>query len=206
MFSRVFLSFTILLFSAAAFAERPPIELRAPVGFQISNPTSLNEGITTDMQIRELVLFGGDALLGFDDWYFGARFNSVQWIKFSNNNIYEVAAHIFSLLAQKRFVYGSNYFAPTLSLGIYQPSVVNARLNGVDTIQYTSGKTRTASLGLEAGWILDVYVLGAEVGYQYLTMDDFSGSDGSRFLTPSGAERNANLSGPYLKFILGIHL
>lgn len=166
----------------------------------------MNEGISEKLSLRELLTFGADLLVGENGWYGGVRFDSVQSAQFEAQNLYEVAAQLFSVMGQRRFDHAPWYWAPTLTIGVYTPSVVNLRSNGIDTIQYRANEVRTATIGIEGGWISDVYLLAFEAGFQYLHLADFSGSDGSRFIAPTGLEREANFNGPYLKFVLGLHL
>lgn len=192
-------------------------ETRALMGLQPANPTLLNEGIPNDIQAKLLYTFGADLMFfppsetlpTLKDWGFGLRFDSISsYMKDARDNpknSLEVAARLFSLAAQKRWLWNNFFLAGDVSVGVYQPSVVNIQSNGGSWIQYDAKKVRSFSAGLEAGWILDIYVLSAQAGYQYLKLDDLRADDDTHPLTPAGEERVADLSGPYVKVVLGLH-
>lgn len=201
----------LLPFSATANLATP--EIRLPLGVHVVQPTTLNKGLVDELQVNHLLSFGADLLFfaGSDapdslkNWGAGVRFDSLSSFRIYADDRLEVAARLFSLMLQRRWYFEDAYIGPSLTVGIYQPSVINYKRDPSDWIQYTAGRVHGASLAAEAGWIFDIYVVGGELGYQYLTLEEIHDSTGGQLQTTGGQVGHVNLSGPYLKFILGLH-
>lgn len=216
----ILLATTLLLAiaSATSSAHAWTWEPRLHIGAVLTKPDQLNEGLPEDIKAREFVTFGADLLFFLpvtaESPAFGAgiglRYDAPAFFKNDGQmdklgNAFEVAPHLFSVLAQKRWNWNQFYVAPSLALGLYQPSYVNVRIAPGSWIQYKANHVRSFTAAVEGGWVSDIYLVGFEAGYQYLKLSELQADDGSKFLTPSGAEKTADLNGPYVRFLLGLH-
>lgn len=184
------------------------------MGIQAVSPDQLNEGFSEAVQVNELYTFGADLLFFLPDdlhpalknFGLGLRFDSLSSYKVDLQvNSLEIAARLFSLFAQKRWYWDSFYIAGGGTIGVYQPSVVNIQMNTGPWVVYDAKSVQSFSLGAEAGWVLDIYLVSLEAGYQFLKLSELTAGDGTQPLTPSGAAKSANLNGPYAKLVLGLH-
>lgn len=197
--------FTCLLFARPATAYHG-LEIQTPLGVTLTSPSALNEGRSEKIQARELVTFGADLLYIYEGWGAGVRFDSISSYKMSGGEILEVGSRLFSLLGRYHWEANGLLWGPTVSVGVYQNSDASFLQPAAAFQKYKAGRGQNASAGAQLQWLKDVYVLGTELGYQHLILGSFTESQGARLATPSGSDVEADLSGPYLKLLLGVRL
>ena len=193
----------LICFFPAIAARAVTYELHLPAGAQLTNPNQLNSALPSGASINYVLTFGLDAVADFDDFGVGLRFNSMSAFRAGDTGGSEVSSRVFSILVHKRSMFGNTYLGPIATYGVYNPSVINVRTDINNWVQYKAGYTSSYEVGLETGWILsDVYLIGFEVGYQHLMLQSLVSDTGAHI---GGAQDvGADLSGPYMKFMLGV--
>jgi hypothetical protein len=193
-------------------------ELRLPVGAALSNPEQLNTDVNELHQVRNVLTFGIDALVILNKdlkqesnspiWSVGLRFNSLSSIKYDKESHFEVAAHDFGLFtrAQYRLPGRDLSLGPYSNLGVFTPVYVIRRESNSGYQQFKASDVKSLAVGIEAIWNPDVYVLGSQIGYQYLVARNFLDQSGQSLSAALGGspDRNADLSGMQFNAFIGL--
>jgi hypothetical protein len=199
----------LLLLGSKAFALPSAYEVRAPIGAAYVNPTELNSSQPSPLEIKYGGNFGADGIVEFDSYGVGIRFDSISAVRkdgaFKDGDALEVGTHQFSLLGRKRWEIDElKYLAVLGTIGVYTPSFVNTHKAGQPWIQYRAKNLGQFSLAAEGGFNWKPFLVGAELGYQYLVMKDLENDQGARLASTNNEPIKVDLSGPYLKVILGL--
>lgn len=203
----------VYLFTPGISKADSAYELKAIMGVGWSQPKELNEGLNEKLQVNALLTFGSDFLVFpklSSDWLngsvgIGLRFDSISSIKSSDGEAFEVASRNFSILVDKRWQIEQFFYGIVGAVAFYQPTVVNQQQTSGVWTQYEAQNSTGFSIGVNSGWIFDIYVLGGEFGYQYLRFNEFK-STSSEYLTSStGNHKSANLDHLFGKIYLGLH-
>jgi hypothetical protein len=199
----------LLLSTSVAHAWPTAYEVRAPIGAALVNPTELNSSQPSPLEVKYSGNFGADGIIEFDNYGVGLRFDSISAIRkdgaFKDGDAMEIDSHQFSLLGRKRWdVDESKYLAVLGTIGFYTPSYVNIHKSAQSWIQYQTKNLGQFSVAAEGGFDWKPFIVSAELGYQYLVMKDLESDQGARLTNGNGDPVKVDLSGPYIKAILGL--
>ncbi|XGC80153.1 hypothetical protein ACES2L_12555 [Bdellovibrio bacteriovorus] len=92
------------------------------------------------------------------------------------------------------------YFGPIFSYGISHTTSLKAVENGTTRVDYSADSSTSYSAGLEGGFRLTGFQVGAEIGYL-----DFKWKD-AKDKTGNAATQDINMSGTYTKIVVGISI
>ena len=207
--------FSILVFFSTlifGFSFAQAHELRSPVGASLTNPSELNAIQPTSLNSKYTVNFGADFIYEFDSYGIGLRYDSVSALRtdgIKDGDMFEISAHLFSLIGRKRWElepsrFGPQYIAAIGTAGFYAPSQVATHPANSIWTAYKTNDVRDITVGVESGWIWDPFLVGAEVGYQYIVMKGLATDQGVPLANSAGTPVTVDLSGPYFKVILGL--
>lgn len=203
-------SLLFLFLGTSAHALTPSAyEVRAPIGAALIQPSELNSSQPGPLEIKYGGNFGADGIVEFNSYGVGIRFDSVSAVRkdgaLRDGDALEVGSHQFSLLARKRWdVDDLRYLAMLGTIGFYTPSFVNTHKSAQPWIQYKSKNLGNFSLAAEGGFNWKPFLVSGEVGYQYQVLKDLESDQGARLTNSNGEPIKVDLSGPYIKLILGL--
>lgn len=206
------LVFSILLSSAllvplfSATQSSAYVEARLHVGGLPTQPKDFNDGFGGDYQTKLILPFGSDLLWVEEQnpMMIGLRVENESSIA---GNILkdkvELDLYRFAAILAKRFEREGIYWGPLVTLGFLHMPRVEVQPVGGGRTTYLPSYSQSFTAGVEAGWHLDVFTLGAEAGYQQMLMGDFKDRDGNYLLTSSGSHKVGNFSGVFARFQMG---
>lgn len=201
--------FFFFLFPTIAFAQTA-YELRAPMGAAFVKPTELNEAQPSALKILYGGNFGADFIVDFESYGVGLRFDSLSAVRADggqkNGDAIEVASHVFSLLGRKRWDIDERRYVGVNATGaVYAPSYVNTHgTPGSPWVQYKNENLGYFSAAGEGGFFWNPFVVGVELGYQYIVLKDLKTDQGVQLANAGGKPIDVDLSGPYIKVLLGL--
>jgi hypothetical protein len=207
--------FALALMFGVASLQLPvqaALELRSPIGGALAYPDKLNSVTDPSLKVNFTLSYGADLLFdlpAYDDYSIGLRFDSISAVRQDDTkegHKLEIAARLFSLVGRKVWRSESFYWGPVTAIGLYLPSDINIRSASGDWTRYESQKPFSMSAGAEAGWVRDIYIISLEGGLHLLHLDQLKSSQNGDLTDSSGASIGANLTGPYVKLILGLRL
>lgn len=198
------------LFLPSLAVAQSAFELRSPIGAAFVKPSALNDAQPSSLKILYSGNFGADFLVDFESIGVGIRFDSISAVRADggqkDGDAIEVSSRLFSLLGRKRWQIDElRYVAVNGSAAFYAPSVVNTHgAPGSPWVQYKNENLGYFSVAGEGGWIWNPFVVAAEVGYQYVVLKDLKTDKGVQLANAGGQPIDVDMSGPYLKVILGL--
>lgn len=106
-----------------------------------------------------------------------------------------------SLLGGYRFIDTVGFLGALAHIGVSQKASYDLTIAGAD-YPTTGDVGPSYGLGVEGGAKLSGFLVGAELGYTVFKINKFKDNTGGSF-TVSGKEASMDLSGTYLRFMLG---
>ena len=107
-----------------------------------------------------------------------------------------------ALLVNYRLINTILHIGPIFTYGLSHSGGLSMKLNNSGVLDYTGSKATSYSLGFEVGvkpLIIIPINIGAEAGYQSTKFQGMTDSLGH-------GSRDVDLTGPYLKLFLGLHI
>lgn len=144
---------------------------------------------------------GADGLIKLPVPYlpaFGVRYESLGTQKSSEELDLNLSYSRTALLIQWRPIDSTFYFGPTLSYGLSHSFNAKAREQEIEKANMNSKSAESYSAGIEGGFKVIDFLIGAEVGYNELQWNKAKDA--------SGNLQDINLSGAYGKLILGFSI
>ena len=212
MTTRASLIFIVLLglFSVPARAH----ELSALAGGSLVSPGDLNAIEPQSLNVPFAMNYGADGIYDFASFGIGVRYDSVSRLSTDGSkdgDMFEFASHTFSVMARKRWEIDGGRWTPSYvsvlgAIGVYAPSEVATHAAGKPWVAYKTSDVRDFQIGAQTGFIWSPFLVGLEVGYQYLVLTGLGDiNTGAPLVSSTGAPIDVNLCGPYAKFILGLY-
>ena len=181
-------------------------EGRLQVGVQQVQPDQFNEGWSDGLKFKQVLPFGADLLLLPESTAFGLglRYENLAWKAISSSDYVDLNARRAAVLVNWRHKTASHYFGAVASWGFWHTAQADVKIGSTTPTAYNSEGVQSASLGGEAAVVYMNILVGAEIGYQLYKTGEFVDSSGNRLKTSAGVPKQAELNGPYAKFILGV--
>ncbi len=187
-----------------SFSAQALVEARVSYGLG-SATTSVNElcgdCVSQTSLNKSFSGLGADGLIKLPVPYlpaFGVRYESLGAQKQTEELDLNLSFNRTAFLVQWRPIDSTFYFGPTFSYGLSHSFNAKARELEVEKSNINSKTAESYSAGLEAGFKVIDFLIGAEVGYNELQWQNAKDA--------SGNLQDINLSGAYGKLILGFSI
>lgn len=144
---------------------------------------------------------GADGIIQIPVSYFpalGIRYESLGSHSQSNELDLNISYNRTAFLMQWRPIDDTFYFGPILTYGLFHTLNSKARELETEKSNINSKSAESYSVGVEAGFKMVGFLLGAEIGYNELQWENAKDA--------SGNQRDIDLSGAYGKLILGFSI
>lgn len=195
---------TCLLFALTLGAASPAhalFDLKLSYGLLASNPdlSQLYSGGSSVPSVAPTYGLGLDGVVNLPmlPFGFGLRYENMGMTASGSGLDFKADYTRTALLVNYRFIDTLLYVGPIATYGISHSDSLKVTENGVEKSNFSSSSVTSYSVGLEAGVKLLAFSVGAEVGYE-----DFHWK-GAHDDTGNNPDRDINMSGSYVKAVLG---
>ncbi|MCM2282314.1 MAG: hypothetical protein NDI61_10775, partial [Bdellovibrionaceae bacterium] len=181
------------------------LDLRATYALLQSNPEALNTYAGASVpKLAGMQAFGADILAHLPAFPFGlgVRYENFLSEKTQGDTTAEGRYVRTSVIVTKRWIDTGAYFGLIATGGISNDFTYEITEGGTRT-KFKADSGFSASAGLEAGMNLVVMKIGAEAGYLYAPLGNLKSTTGVEELDDAGNKIKTNISGTYVRAVIG---
>lgn len=181
------------------------LDLRATYAMLQVNPEALNTQVGPAFpKLAGMQAFGADAIASLPAFPLGlgVRYERFASDKTSATGEAEAKYIRTSVIVTKRFIDTGAYFGLIATGGISNDFTYETTAAGVRT-RYKADSGFSASAGFEAGMNLMVLKIGAEAGYMHAPLGNLKSSSGVELTDVAGNKIKTDLSGTYVRAVVG---
>jgi hypothetical protein len=195
-------AFTLMTGSMISLPAHALFEARLTYGLLASQPdmSALFLGQASPPAVAPTYGLGADVIVSppLFPIGFGLRYENMGVSASSSGLEFKANYTRTAVVLNYRIIDTLLFVGPIFSYGLSHSGNIKALVNGTETANFSSNKISSYSIGLEAGAKLLGFHLGAEAGYQDFRWKEAHDS------TATLADQDLNMSGSYMKVLLGI--